>query len=187
MEIGDVATWAGAIFTAATFIAAFWQISTERKIRKKTQQHAESERIRSQAVHVSTWIVQPSGFPMYAAVLNKSNEPVYEVIISLVGIQGAFPHDAHEVKEYYPYRSFLNVLPPGRFYISIPSAGHGMSTSFALEISFTDSSGHHWVRKGNGKLIKITQCAIDYYNIPRPVGWEYPSIENIEEIKKPSK
>jgi hypothetical protein len=184
--LSGIGTCFGALGTFFAFGAALWQISNERKARKKAEKEAISERIRAQAVQISAWVVRfmhsqgnQNGVPLLASVLNASKEPVYEVIISLVSIQGAGYRDARQAPEYYTSRKYLSVLPPGQYYISIPSGGNAMMVRYGLEICFTDSSGRHWVRKGNGNLIEINQSPPDYYNVPRPIGWEYPT-ERIE-------
>lgn len=183
MPPGDWATWAAAVFTGSAVFVALWQIHVERRERQKVERRAEEEQKRRQATKVSAWITKAYDDPMWIAVRNSSDEPVYEVIVSLVSVQGAGPpRDAHDTEPDFRYRAFLSVVPPGRFYASMPYGGHGMSMRFGLEVAFTDASGQYWVRKGNGDLSCIATPAIDYYRVHRPVGWDYPVIESMNDI-----
>lgn len=183
MPPGDWATWAAAVFTGAAVFVALWQIHVERRERQKVERSAQEERKRLQATKVSAWITKAYNDPIWIAVLNNSDEPVYEVVISLVSVQGAGPpRDAHDIESKFRYRAFLSVVPPGRFYASMPYGGHGMFIRFGLEVAFTDASGQYWVRKGNGDLSCIAIPAIDYYQLHKPVAWDYPVIESMNDI-----
>ncbi len=107
------------------------------------------------------------------SIRNAGDEPVYQMVVSLVGIQGAGPpRDATDAPEGYEFRTCVNIVPPGQFAGTMPYAGHGMNIRFGLEIAFSDASGVHWVRKGNGTLRELPVSGLRHYKIDEPVGWE---------------
>ncbi len=168
-------TWAGSVFTGLAVGSALYQIGMERRNRKLAEQ-------RQQAAKVTAWLVRPWDIPAVAAVLNNSDEPAYQVILTIVAIQGAAARTGLEGGPSWPYRAYLGVLPPGKFYLTIPSGGHGMMLRFAIEICFTDAGGRSWVRLAKGSLTAIKHSPVDYYGLPRPIGWEYPEHETIADF-----
>lgn len=183
MDAGDWGTWAGSIFTGLTLAAALLQIGNERIQRRKVERERELVSRREQATKVSAWIIKPYDFPIWTIISNSSHEPVFNVIVSLVAIQGAGPpRDAAEAPFDYQYRNAISVVPPGTCQLSIESGGHGMNLHLGLEIAFTDSASHHWVRKGNGELAEIAKNPVDYYHMIRPLSWSYPEIDPGEDI-----
>jgi hypothetical protein len=58
-----------------------------------------------------------------------------------------------------------------------------MSLHLGLEIAFTDSDTHHWVRKRNGDLMEISQSSIEYYCMQPPIRWKYPDTESLDDAQ----
>lgn len=168
LPLGDLGTWVGAIATSCAVIFALIQLAIERYSR------ARDARL-SRAASIAAWIVKPYEFPMGLSALNSSNEPVYQVILTLVSIQGGGPpRDAHNAPEDFTHRTCLSVLPPGRYRLWMTSGGHGMGSRYAVEVCFTDASGRNWVRKGNGRLKRLRKNPVQYYKLRQPIGWLYP-------------
>ena len=163
MPVGALAEWAAAAFSGATLLYLVIQTALERRARRLQEQ-------RAQASEVSAWFYSAEGEWVWAALLNASQAPVYEVIVMLAAFQGAGP----AVGSLSQFRSFLSVLPPGSFYVSMPWGGHGMGLHFGFEISFTDAAGQHWVRHVDGKLQRINTSSVDHYGFHRPLPWTYP-------------
>lgn len=162
INFGNIPDW----ITAISTLGALIYLGIERC---RTNQKASKD----QASHISTWLIESPIDLGKVCLLNKSNEPVFEVIISVVTIQGAGISDAQEASSDYEFRLFIGVLPPGSYLNQIKFGGNGMMMRFALEIAFTDCFGKHWVRKGNGRLIKIKESPTDYYKLTKPIGWNY--------------
>ena len=156
-SVGSLATFGLLCFTV-------WQ-------HKKNLQKERDELERSQAKNVSAWVVSNEGLSTWLAVSNQSESPVYEVIVSLVAFQGAgdligktIPND---------HRACLSVLPPGVSYVK--TIGHrGMMFHASAAIAFIDNVGTNWIREGNGSLYKIDSKPVEYYDISRPLIWDYP-------------
>jgi hypothetical protein len=106
-------------------------------------------------------------------LLNRSDEPVYEVVVTMVFVQGA----GWNLGEDYTgsgLRRVLAVLPPGRWRVEVESGWAGMSRRPGVEVAFSDRSGVCWIRRSNGMLEEIDQLPIDHYGLPRPQGLEIP-------------
>ncbi|MCM3361245.1 hypothetical protein [Niallia sp. MER TA 168] len=161
--LGGIISGAG---TIATLFFAFYQLHSERKITNENEK-------RSQAKKISVWIDSENRrAEMLYSIQNASDLPVYQAVITLVGIQGAGPpRNGEEVDWEYPYRKMLATIPPGKFYSVSESGGKGMHIEFGVEIAFTDSNGVYWVRRSNGQLTEIKQSPLEFYNIPLPVSW----------------
>jgi hypothetical protein len=162
----------GGFGTIATLFFAFYQLQIERRATKVSEKRAQAQK-------VSVWIdSENKRADICYSVQNVSDSPVYQAVITLVGIQGAGPpRNGEEVGENYEYRVILATTPPGKFYTVSPSGGRGMSIEFSAEIALTDANGNSWVRRSNGQLIEIKKCSLEFYNISLPVGWSKVSDE----------
>lgn len=170
------AAWVQAITTGGAFLAVVYQIVLRRQSEDKQQ-----------ASHITSWLVKPWSIPMVATVRNTSDEPVHSVILTLVAIQGAAARTGTEAGPNWPYRTFLSVLPPGTYYLHLPSGGHAMHLRFAVEIAFVDSFGRSWVRLGDGTLKRLHVTPDAYYKLGRPLSWQYPEHSSIEELTRESR
>ena len=88
--------------------------------------------------------------------MNNTSTPVYNVVITIVFIQGAGPRDGKSVPSSWRYRYISPILPPEQHSCFIDFAGlYGMHARFGVEIAFTDCLNRNWVRSAQGKLIQI--------------------------------
>src|SRR5262249_26633310 len=88
---GDLATWVGSIGVVATLYLALVQIRTEARHRRADQIAAQERERRAQAERISGWPSHKARETTPIILLNRSDEPVYEVIATLVFVQGAAP------------------------------------------------------------------------------------------------
>jgi hypothetical protein len=181
VHFGDVPTWIAAIGTVGALFAALIQINTERARRHHAEEREREERRRSQAQLVPAfpgpveWPPDPNREVGRSAVdcINASPEPVYNVVVGIVFIQGAGPRTTEDVMKVMLGQNTspgvptttLNVLPPGR---SRAWIGRSDWTSFigaraGAEIAFTDRSGVHWIRRANGELIELPVDPLTYF------------------------
>lgn len=180
--------WAAveAIGVVLAFGAAFWQLRRERVARLKQEandriaaQEIATREERAQADLLSAWIAwqddESPNLTNWIAVQNSSNEPIYELILSVVAFQGAgdtgedgppFLHPAH--------CAFLSVAPPGLCYVTMGGGYSGMGFHPSIEVAFTDRSGKHWKRTGRGRIVQLDVPAPDYYDVPLPLPWALP-------------
>ena len=139
---------------------------------------------RAQAELISAW---PASRPPAAAaeqrtgeeadrtwinLLNRSDAPVHRAVVALVAIQGGGPRNGKETPP--PFRTTLNVIPPGKQYTSVAPFFPSMSAKPGVELAFTDRAGVHWVRSAEGVLIEIDEDPIDYYGLDLPQDWSIP-------------
>src|SRR5581483_11448111 len=108
---------------------------------------------------------------------NSSSQSVYQLIASLVSVQGAFRDSAvPQKKPQKPARiNFQNCvgqIPPGETRTSIASGGHGMNLKFAVEVAFRDATGLFWLRRGDGILLEVSEDPVALYNLMTPIGWQ---------------
>ena len=136
---------------------------------------------RAQAERVSVW-PGPSADPQPVALLNRSDEPVYEAVATFVFIDGSGPTRGEEVSpELAARRISLGVLPPGRWRVCVDGGWNGMYSRLGVEVAFTDGGGAHWVRRADGRLEQLPRRAFEYFNLSRPLALASPEPEKASE------
>ena len=160
-------------------VVALYQIRVERILRHRDEQRQVQRIRREQAKRISGWPAKDykGSEQTFMVLLNRSDEPVYEVIVALVVVQGAgsYHGEDHVLRD---ERRILSVLPPGRWKVGIRSGWHGGSRFPGAEVAFTDRAGVHWIRRATGKLEEIQEPAIDHFKLHRPQGLGFPSQMN---------
>lgn len=156
IQWGDVPTWCAAVGTVGTLVVALWQVRSDLARRRRAED-------RAQADLVSGWYGRETDTNAVLYVCNASPQPVYEAVVSLT-INGQ-----HGENLPIDFRAVLPTLAPGRWAVSVSIGWAGMSAYPTVEIGFTDRRGdNHWIRRPNGILEKITESAIEHYDIARP-------------------
>jgi hypothetical protein len=129
---------------------------------------------RAQAELVSVW-PGPKADPQPVALLNSSDEPVYEAVATFVFIDGSGPMRGEDASpELAARRIRVGVIPPGRWRVSINGGWNGMYSRLGVEVAFTDGAGAHWVRRADGRLEQLPRRAFDYFEQPRPLDLTPP-------------
>jgi hypothetical protein len=124
--MSDVPIWIGSIGTFLAFLAAFYQIYTERKARKVLEEKQREQQIRDQAEHISAWVdTEEGGKYAVLAILNRSNEPVYQVIVFIVVFQSTVPTYNNPSTD-NRFRSFISIVPPGKVLVRVDGGYRGM-------------------------------------------------------------
>ena len=149
---------------------------------RDAQRLADEERTRSrrQAEEVTAWLGEEEflGEQMYRkfSVQNASRQLIYDAIVSLVSVQGAFRSTAVGDERNGPgspgFQSLVGNVPPGVREARLDYPGGGMFLRFAVEIAFQDAGGRYWLRRGNGILEEVDQHPLALYGIPAPVTWQ---------------
>lgn len=159
---GDAPTWIAALGTVAAVSLALAEAGSERRRRI----HHEA---RAQAEAVSAWFDYANSD---LVVSNESTQPVYEVVLSMVLVQGAGPHRGEDLHEgVSDYRVVFSVVPPGRWRVAAPVGWGGMSAHPGAEVAFTDHRATHWIRRTSGGLETIGRTPVDHFDIGRPLGF----------------
>jgi hypothetical protein len=172
-------------------IAALIQINVERNHRRADEGKDRAERRVSQARLIAAFLGseetrgrpgikeggQPNALtPIY--LLNSSTEPVYQLVIAIVAIQGVAPQSmegwldrrkmeiaAGRERQPVPITT-ASVLVPGKFRVLIPGSGwwsQHLSGRSSVEVAFTDSAGVHWVRRSDGRLEELLEAPLKYF------------------------
>lgn len=136
------------------------QMSEERRVRR-------DEEKRGQAVGVSVWSDRSrseDGIHTTYMVGNRSDLPVYHVIIYPVPVQGA----ADPVTVRRSGMTNVDVIPPGLYEVDGPLVNAGMSLVLEPAIAFTDAGGNHWLRDADGTLSELDRDPYVEYDLPLP-------------------
>jgi hypothetical protein len=172
--------WVGGL---ALIAVAGWLTSVFLIVRRaRNQQHVSAgAACREQAERVSAW-PGPIADPQPVALLNYSDEPVYEALATFVFIDGSGPTRGEEVSpELAARRVKVGVIPPGRWRVCVTGGWNGMYARLGLEVAFTDRTGAHWVRRADGRLEQLPQGAFDYFELSRPLDLARPEPEDASE------
>jgi hypothetical protein len=138
---------------------------------------------REQAERVSVW-PGPSADPQPVALLNHSDEPVYEAVATFVFIDGSGPARGEEVSSELAARQVrVGVIPPGRWRVCVDGDWNGMYSRLGLEVAFTDRAGAHWVRRADGRLEQLPRGAFDYFELSRPLELTPPEPVDVSELR----
>ena len=163
------------IATSVGVIISLHQIHRDKRLRLKEEKRSQSTRLSFWYEEKRDRADQPTGGRyIWKAVglRNMSDAPVYNVIVTCVGISGAGPNAKGEDNGHdYPCRACVGILPPGTWYAWLPTSGSGMHVRTAPEAAFTDANGRSWVRRGNGKLEEIETEPVSFYGLGLPVSW----------------
>jgi hypothetical protein len=117
---------------------------------------------------VSAWIsveYQKSDVAWWATMRNASDEPIYDVQVTLVPDDSPFSHDPEAAraepavaKSFRPRGGDLGRLPPGETIRFVGARQEEKANvPLVLGFSFTDSQGRRWKRRPNGTLVELTK------------------------------
>jgi hypothetical protein len=163
-----VAGWVTCVFVALRHLRG------ERRMRTPAEPRAQAER-------VSVW-PEPKADPQPIALLNRSDEPVYEAVATFVFIDGSGPTRGEEVSpELAARRVRVGMIPPGRWRACVDGGWDGMYSRLGVEVAFTDSAGAHWVRRADGRLEQIPRSAPDYFGLSRTLDQTPPERDDAPE------
>ncbi len=160
--------------------------SHEEALRQRVADRAQAEQV--SAVPLSG---RDAGFPSESpthgepytriAMYNRSATPVYNVVVTLVLVQGSGPRTANELTELrlkQMFQRYYSTLPPGEYEARVSGDWVGMMARPGIEIAFRDSGGRSWVRFANGILTETPAEPVAYYHLQEPIGWEVPRAVN---------
>lgn len=166
----SIATGFAAIFTAIGVVGAVWYSIRQHQSSVAAAQEAQEVAERAQADQVAAWLMSatlaPTG-PAAVRVHNGSTMPVHNLVIAIVGVQGAVPPGALRTVH-------LLVLPPGSFWVMLygQDLDSSMHRRFAVETAFTDHAGQHWRRSATGELERLACSPPQEYDLRPPFGFD---------------
>jgi len=195
IQYGDVPEWVASIGTVAAFAAVAVQIRLDQNRRHKQDEYDEQERYRSQATLISSMPgpIEPaigqrlSDGRSAIDCFNGSSEPVYNVVVGIVFLQGAGPRTTEDMmklrlkgenREGVPTTT-LSILPPGRSRAWVQGTHWTgvMAGRAGTEIAFTDRSGSNWIRRVNGEIEELPSDPLTYFgqfNFNGPYEFQTP-------------
>ena len=162
---GDVATWIAAVGTVSAVVVALLQVARERKLRLHRERRDWTEQRRAHARLISAWIGSPSEDRTPVYIHNGSPEPIYEIVVGIVFVQGAAPHDLEGMLDLFTgsrRSGFLPattsaIIPPGTWRLWIRGRGWTgvMGGRAGADVAFVDRDGVSWVRRARGNLEEL--------------------------------
>lgn len=162
----------------AMFVAIFtvWNIIiNSQQIKKLNDEKSKAEQL-EQAKYISTWNAESKGDKQDVFLSNADNTPVYNVFVFLASSQNR-SGDLDEYLKFaigdfeHQYASFIDVLPPGKYQITLASPGLAAGGIHPVPfIFFTDYKNTQWVRYPSGKLSTYS----DYEKKFRELGFTPP-------------
>jgi hypothetical protein len=175
--ITAIAAAVAAAGTVLAFAVALFQIYQEREARKEQERDLLQRERRAQAERISAWPgVDLDEHTTSIALSNRSEEPVYRAVASLVLIQGAGASTGKELVDrgHHEWQATLSVIPPGDYQTVVAGGWRGMGARPGVELAFTDRAGAHWLRAADGTLSELDTAPVEYYGLAQPVGWTVP-------------
>jgi hypothetical protein len=158
---GTVPDWLAAIGTVAAFGVTY------RLLRKELAAHRlyEEDRRRAQGRLVNAWLElrwrSNSEAEPWFTVKNASDEPVYQVKITIVPAGSRFaadPEAARGQTDMIVGGEYRQLLPQESRQQSIDDVEWTFATwALVLGLSFTDSRGLRWERSPDGSLTEVTK------------------------------
>jgi hypothetical protein len=187
---GDLTDFSTVIVVPAIFvtlIVGYLSLHDQRAHEIREEKAQRLAAARSQAEQVSavpgtgtgTWPeIEPKHGEAYTPITmsNRSATPVYNVVVTLVLVEGAGAHRAVELERQAqgPYQQYFSALPPGDYEARVAAGWGGMMARPGVEIAFRDSAGRSWVRYATGELAQLSKEPVAYYHLDEPIGWELP-------------
>ena len=163
------------LVTLGTLIAAFCQINQDKRNREDDIKRHQPSRISAWYEEGRNRTDQPEDNRFvwrFVVLRNESESPVYDAIVTCVGISGAGPSfKGEDNRPDFPDRVCVGTLPPGAWCIWLPTEGSGMEVRTAPETAFIDANGISWVRRGNGRLEEIPMEPTSFYSLLLPLTW----------------
>ena len=127
-----------------------------------------SERNRRQAYSISCWI--DGDFPLRhddgvlpVIVSNPSEQPIYDAVVAIDIVDD---NGARDIKN-GDMASYVICIPPGTYYLFVPSHGGGANMHFNAAITFRDARRTWWHRDAAGKIERSCR-SLNRYNISKP-------------------
>jgi hypothetical protein len=164
-----IAEWVTAVATFLTAVVALWMAIREARLRRRELHVAQAEQI-------AAWLdvdrtAEETGITN-CVVMNGSNQVIYNVIISVVGVHGAFRKTAVGVDRNSPrggYQTYVGgAFPPGKQTFQIRYPGSRLQVRYGVELTFRDCGGRYWIRSGTGVLREVKKDPLILYGSGPP-------------------
>lgn len=139
------------VFSSCGTIVAIAGLAVEVKKHRKDEQLFQAKKI-------SCWIESDNFLredpETRIAILNDSNLPIYDVIVSIDDVLSSQISTGDE------RCSYCSIIPSGCYLVSTHPIDPYMNHIFNASITFRDSQGRSWVRNAKGELSEIRKKTI---------------------------
>ena len=208
--MGDVATWVAAIGTVSAVVVALVQVARERSARLTQEAQDRTDRHLAHARLISAWTGPAEAIPEAERVEygdaesdpafnyrtpiyvhNSSAEPIYEIVVGVVFIQGAAPRTLEGILDLRQRRrqqtaelaakgvdvsteqrafqgdpvTTAGIVPPGTWRVWIQGKGWTsiMAGRAGVDVAFVDRAGVSWVRRAMGPLEELPMRPLEHF------------------------
>lgn len=144
MESGNAAEWVAAVGTVGAFAATVVLLWFEQRARRAQ----EAEQRRQQARLVSAWTKRWDSMTVDCVIRNGSSEPIYDVSLRTLDFPSDRTVDSADFVAITPETTVDAPLRPPEVAPQDPILRLGVP----IDLRFTDSAGHHWLRDRFGVL-----------------------------------
>jgi hypothetical protein len=160
-----------AVGTIGAVGVALWFSQAETRRRKREERSRQAEQI-SAWLEIDDFEEAEKTERTHCVVSNGSNQLVYDVVVSLVAVHGAFRRTAVGVDRNGPqggYQTYVGgPFPPGRQTLTIGYRGSALQVRYGVELAFRDARGRYWIRDANGDLKEVLTDPLVLYGSGRP-------------------
>jgi hypothetical protein len=210
IQWGDFATWVAAVGTVSAVVVALLQVARERNARLSREAQDRRERHLAHARLISAWTGPAQEVPETERVEygdsdsdrafnyrtpiyvhNSSAEPIYEVVVGIVFIQGAAPRTLEGILDLRQQRhqettelaakgldvsteqrgfradpvTTSGIIPPGTWRVWIRGKGWTsiMAGRGGVDVAFVDRAGVSWVRRAMGPLEELSTRPLEHF------------------------
>ncbi len=210
IQWGDFATWVAAVGTVSAVVVALVQVARERSARLARESHDRDERRLAHARLISAWTGPAEAVPEVERVeygevqadaaynyrtpiyvQNSSAEPIYEVVVGIVFIQGAAPRTLEGILDLRHHRrketaelarkvpdvsteqkayqgdpaTTSGIVPPGTWRLWVRGKGWTsiMAGRGGVDVAFVDRAGASWVRRAMGPLEELPVRPLEHF------------------------
>jgi hypothetical protein len=166
-----VTDWLTAIGTCGAVIVSLGLALREIRARRKQEEQEQAEQI-------TAWLVPlpdayrdqyPSETCMGIRVHNASNQVIYDVIAEIVIGRKTAVGDTLERNK--GFGAMIGNVPPGGFTTPIETGGGMLGRRHSIELAFQDAGGRYWLRRGNGRLQRVTKSPLELFKLVGAASW----------------
>lgn len=170
---------------AAKTAALLWEWNRDRR----AQYHLAHRERRRQAELISGWLVNqtPTGVeelpPFLVSVQNASTSSIFKVLAQIVdGRNAGEPVLGPPVGPADWAKGFEQVPPGATLVAEFTNRGGALGWRPAVQVSFTDSAGHHWIRYASGPLRELKEPA--WLLAEQELSWSWAGVLSDTDLRR---
>jgi hypothetical protein len=152
--------WIGAVGQAVGAVGTFIAVGVALWLAQRDSRRRDAEARRAQAQEITGWLnaedfnLAEERGKIICTLCNASTQPVFDVVVNLVAIHGAFRRTVAGKKDMM-FDTYVGILPPGTRCYFLDYPGAVLQVRYGVEVAFRDTAGRFWWRDGNGNLQEV--------------------------------